>query len=350
MFLAVIAAGCVIFVAKPVLLPVTFGILVALTLSPLVRTAGRFGIPPSVSSISLVIAFGLTVLIGGYLIAPAATDLLQSAPEIQLEIQRKIATLSSSMAELMQVSANVEDIAGSTPSDVQKVDVQDGGLLTSAAINMASILASGLVALVLSLFLLASGDTMQQKIISAQPTASKRRRARAILQAVEVSVSRYLLSISIINFGLGCVVTLALWALGVPEPVVWGALAFILNFMPYLGPGIFTVVIALVSFVSFDTIGQAIYPPLAFMLINAMEGNVVTPVVVGRSMSLNPIVVFISVVLWAWLWGVAGALVAVPMLVCLKVVCDHVPGLAMLGHFLGPKGAVFPGRRRQGFT
>ncbi len=188
--------------------------------------------------------------------------------------------------------------------------------------------------IILTLFLLASGDHFSEQIVKSFGTLTDKKRALHTVRDIEAEISRYLLTITIINAGLGVAVGLAMWALGMPTPLLWGMLAAVLNFLPYIGALGGVAIVGIVSMASFPTIGAALLPPLAYLACTTIEGQFVTPTTVGRRLRINTVAVFVAVAFWSFLWSIPGALMAVPILVFLKVLCDNVPGLRGLGRFL----------------
>ena len=185
------------------------------------------------------------------------------------------------------------------------------------------------------MFLLASGDMFQHKLVRSFTRFGDKKRALRISHDIERQISRYLGAITVINAGLGVAVGLAMWAVGIPYPYIWGVAAFSLNYLPYLGAMTGVAAIAAVSLITFDTTAQMIVPPVVYLILTSIEGQMVTPWLIGRHLSLNAAAVFIAVIFWAWLWGFAGALMAVPFLVAFKVACDNIPALTSIGLFLG---------------
>jgi predicted PurR-regulated permease PerM len=187
----------------------------------------------------------------------------------------------------------------------------------------------------LALLLLAPGDVFQQKLLELLPAARTREQLQLMSDEVEQQVSRYLGSVVLINAGVGVVTGLAMWLTGLPNPALWGVVAGVLNFVPYLGAVATVAIIGLASLLTFDELARAAVPPLVFLGLNLLEGNVVTPKLVERWLKLNAVASFLAVIiLWALL-GIPGALMAVPILVVVKVVCDHVESLKGIGTFLG---------------
>src|SRR5436309_600589 len=184
-------------------------------------------------------------------------------------------------------------------------------------------------------FLLASGDLFLRKLISALPRLADKRRAVEIARQIENDISAYLLTITMINGGLGLSVWGAMALLKVPNPLLWGVTAWATNYIPYLGAMFMYCVLTMVGFLTFDTVGHALLVPAAFGVCNILEAYLVTPLVLGRRLTLNPVVIFLALTFWGWLWGVTGALLAVPIMVVFKIFCDHSEPLAPIGEFLG---------------
>src|SRR5690606_6539777 len=215
------------------------------------------------------------------------------------------------------------------------VIVQGPGMATIFVGGTARVLASAVVTLILLYFLLASGDLFLLKLVQVLPRLQDKKRAVEIAHQVERDISAYLVTITAVNAGLGVVTGLPMWALGLPNPFLWGAVAGVLSFVPYLGAMTTLAIIAAVSVLSLPTLGAALVPPIVFLVMTTLEGQLITPMLLGRRLTLNPVVIFIALLVWGWLWGVAGILLAVPLLAMGKILCDHLPRLAPIGQFLG---------------
>jgi predicted PurR-regulated permease PerM len=172
------------------------------------------------------------------------------------------------------------------------------------------------------------------------PGLDRRRRAVRIARAIQSNLGRYLITVSCINAGLGLITAAAMHLFGMPNPVLWGVMVAILNFMPYLGAALSLGVLTMVAFLTFDSLGQILAVPAAVFVLTALEGQILTPVLTGRRLMLNPVAIFLSMLFWGWLWGVVGALIAVPILMVVKVLCDHVDSLAPIGEFLSGRTAA----------
>ncbi len=324
------------FFAKDVILPIILGLMLALTLSPIVRGARRIGVPAPVSAVLLVASFGVAIVVGGYAASGPIGNWIAQAPELGEQVQAKLRGLTESVEKVKEATEEVGDITEEAGSArVQRVAIEQPGILNSAVSNAASAGTTLAVTLVLALFLLASGDMFRIKLVEVAPKLSDKKRALKIMYGVERAISRYLLTITLINAGLGIVVWCLMMVAGLPKAYVWGLVAFVFNFLPFIGAVAGVILVALFSILTFDTLGAAILPPLLYLTATSIEGQIITPSILGRRLELNTVSVFVTVVFWGWLWGIAGALMAVPFLVIVKVVCDNVPSMSMLGHFLG---------------
>jgi predicted PurR-regulated permease PerM len=182
--------------------------------------------------------------------------------------------------------------------------------------------------------LLASGDLFLQKLVHVMPTLSDKKRAVEISHEIQQNISNYLFSVSFINIVLGVLVGGVLYIMGVPNAAMWGLFVAVLNFVPYFGPVAGIILLATVGLLSFDSLWQGLFPPAWYLLLHLFEANLITPVILGRRFTLNAVVVFVSLIFWTWLWGIPGALLSVPILVSIKVVCDHVPAMSSVSELL----------------
>ncbi|MGJ8547185.1 MAG: AI-2E family transporter [Sulfitobacter sp.] len=321
------------YFAKDLLLPILLGFLLALTLSPLVRSARRLGIAEPISASVLIGIAGLAVLlvVGG----SASTIALWSDefPSMSAEIQRKLSGMADTVETMRKASEEVSEI-GSDDAKASEVVVKQPGFLDNALSAGTKITGTIAVSLLLALFLLGSGDLFYLKLVQSFQTLTGKKRALRAVHDVERRVSRYLLTITLINAGLGVAVATYLAALGLPAPYVWGVVAFLLNFLPYIGGIMGAFLAGAYALVTFDSVGFALMAPIGYLILTSFEGQIVTPYLIGRRLEINTVAVFLTVVFWAWLWGIAGALIAVPFLVVLKVICENVTDLAVVGNFL----------------
>ena len=334
---------CAFYYAQNLLLPIVVAFLSALVLSPIVRTLKRSGIHESISAFLLVVLFagifGLTV----YSLSGPISEWIEEAPRIGQELRTKLKTLRRPMEQIDAAQKQLEDATqGTTDPRIQEVAVREPGLLSKIAQGVPNIFAGAAVTFVLLLFLLASGDMFYEKLVRVLPTLTDRKRGLRIAYDIEREVSRYLLTITIINFALGAVIGAGLFVLGMPNPILWGLIAALLNFVPYIGAITGMAVVSVVAMVSFPTLGHALLAPAFYMFCSAIEGQFITPALVGRRLQINAIAVFLAIVFWGWIWGVIGVFVAVPMLIVVKVFCRHIESLSGLDEFLSARDNPVP--------
>ncbi len=324
------------YFARDVLLPIVLAILLTLTLRPAVRGMQKIGVPAAVSAVLVMLTIALGFLLAGYFLSGPVSHMVERAPQISHEVQVKLDGVMQRFASIQEVGKQVSDMADAAGADEEKVEVvvDQSGLVPQAVGSLASIGSSLVAAMILTLFLLASDDFYHRRIVEASPKLKDKKRALTIVRDVEKQISRYLGAITVINAGLGLSIGLALWLIGLPMPHVWGTLAFLLNFMPFIGAIIGTVAVAATALVTFDSASYAMLAPLAYFTLTTIEGNFVTPTLVGRRLELNIVAVFVTVAFWIWLWGVPGAVLAVPFLVVVKAICDHIEPLRPLSGFL----------------
>lgn len=328
------AAGALYF-GRAFFMPVLLAFLLALTLTPIVRFLRKRGIPEVVSATLLVLVSIFVFASAGYLLSGPVIDLINNSYSIGQQLTERLAQFKRPLARVMDLAHQLEALTETSQEPgVQKVAVAPSGILSTAAGNILEAGTSVTIVFVLSLFLLASGTLFYEKIIQSFASLSQKKRALRIVYDVEREISHYLLTVSVINAGLGTVIGLGLWGLGMPNPLVWGAAAALLNFLPYVGALMTILLVAVMALISFDTISYALLAPAFVLLCDIVEGQFVTPMVVGRRLEINAVAIFIAIAFWSWLWGFVGALMAVPLLVVIKVFCDHFDGLSHVGNFL----------------
>lgn len=339
--LTVLALLYTLYFARPFLLPIVVALLLSLLFSPVVRALARFKIRPPVSAGLIILALLGSVGFAGYELSGPVQRWAASAPETFATAQAKFRTLLKPLERASRTAAQVESAAGAVagPDKPREVVVRQPSLIARVFGTTQKFLVMALEVLILLYFLLASGDLFLQKLIKVLPSVRDKRNAVEIARKTEASISTYLLTTLAITLSEGLVVTLAMWALGMPNPLLWGAMVVVLEFIPYLGAMIMTSVLALAALTVYDTVGQALLVPGAFLLINVIQGNFVSPMLLGHRLALNPVALLVGLTFWFWIWGLPGAFVAVPLLATFKIFCDHIQSLAAVGEFLGMRDA-----------
>lgn len=322
LILAALACVVAIQLAAPILVPTLLAALVAVLLNPMVRALSRRWLPRWLAAFLVMGSLG--ALFGGALWmshAPAQA-LAERAPSMAWEFKHKLERLMYPLASAERMGEALEtiDTAGEqkrppTVAVVEspiRISERYGGLLGGLAL--------GLSAIMLVYLLLVFGELLFRKAVSLAPTLARKRETVAVIREIQSDVTRYVGTVTAINFGLGVTAGLALHLAGVPNALFWGLLAALLNFIPYLGPLMGTLLLLVVGVLQFDAAWLAVMPAGIYLVLNLLESQLVTPLVLGRSFSLNPVVILVWLLFWGWLWSVPGLLLAMPLLVCSKIV------------------------------
>lgn len=339
--LFLLAILTVLYLARALVLPIVLALVLSLVLLPVVRALGKSGIPLRIGAAVVVLGLVAAFAGGTYRLAGPAGAWLDRAPQGLREVEAKILKVAGPVQEAAQATEQVQamttDLARGKDSEAgaMEVTVKSPTFASGIIATAREFAVSTIITLVLLYFLLASGDKFLKKTIAAMPRLADRRRAADIARQIESDVSTALLTVTAINITLGAVVTLAMYLLNVPNPLLWGVMVGVLNFVPYLGDIASFSVLTLVGLLTFDGFWHGMLVPAVFLVLTSTEGYVITPLILGRRLSLNPIMIVLSVLFWSWMWGIAGALLAVPILVACKTLCDRVDSLHAIGDFLG---------------
>jgi predicted PurR-regulated permease PerM len=356
--LFVIALIALLREAQTLLAPVLIAVVLTFVLAPPVRWLRRRGVPEALGALLVVAALlGSTLPLAASLVQPAA-EWWERAPLTLEQLLAKLDKLranlpllappshaASAPAASPRASRSAPPSAPATPpadpvkERIASESIELGGRLLGQSMKVAI---AGAATIILLYFLLASEHWMLSRSVEAIP----RRRTRALVlggvRAAQREIGRFLVSVGFINAGVGVATGLAVWALGLPNPTLWGVATAVLNFVPYLGPLILFGLLGFAGMAAFTEFTDIIAPSLAFLLIHAIESNLVSPWFVGRRLSLSPISVFLSVMFWGWLWGIAGALIAVPILIGVRSVCLRNKRLRLLCRFLDGEARPVP--------
>ena len=334
---AIVILGTVgfLYFARPVILPIFLACVGSMTLKPLIRWLARWHIPEALST-ALVLAFLVGGISVGFMqLGHPALAWMNEAPQHISDLKRKAQKLFPRLARFSQAADAVNDLGagGEGKSPPPSVELKTSRVPTFINWTGTFLAAAG-ETLVLLYLLLASGDLFLQKLVRVMPTLHDKKRAVEISREMQQQISNYLFSVSVINVGVGLVVGVGLYCLGVPNSAMWGMLVSALNFVPYFGPVAGISLLSVVGLLTFDTLWRGLLPPALYLLVHLLEANFITPVLLGRRFTLNPVVIFVSLMFWTWLWGVPGALLSVPILVSIKVICDRVPSLSSISELL----------------
>jgi predicted PurR-regulated permease PerM len=322
------------YVASEIVLPLVFAIVLKLLLQPAMRLLERLHLPRIVAALLLILAlFGTIVGLGTAISAPASTWAAK-LPEGVPRLEERLSFMRAPLDTLQRLLQQVEDFGGTGPSSNATASTAGSTLLTKLFTGTRNF-ASGFFTTVLFLFfLLVSGDIFLHRLVEILPHFSSKRQVVEISQQIEHDISAYLITITIMNAAVGIVMALTMWLTGVGDPILWGTVAFLLNYVPILGTAFGVVIFLFAGLLSVDTLWQALLPMGAYIGLHLIEGETLTPMLLARRFTLNPVLVVISLVFWFWMWGIPGAILSVPMLATTKIICDRIRPLAAFGHFL----------------
>ena len=332
--LLVLALLATAYLAAEIVQPMVFAFALNLLMRPGLRFLVRWRVPKALAALILIVAlFGTIVGVGAAVSGPAgvwAAKLPEGIPRLQQRlsfVREPIDTLQRFLTQVGSLGAGGghEPAAGSL----------DGSHVVATLFAGARSFASGLFTTVLFLyFLLVSGDSFLRRLVEILPRFSSKRQAVAIAQQIESDISAYLVTITIMNAAVGVATAMIMWLTGVGDPVLWGTVAFVLNYAPILGPLTAMAIFLLAGLLTIEPLWQALLPSGLYLAVHMIEGEAVTPLLLARRFTLNPFLVVLSLVFWFWMWGIPGAILAVPMLAIAKITCDRIRSLSALGHFL----------------
>lgn len=333
-----LALAAALYAAKPIMVPIVLAVLLAVMLGHVVRwLRKRLRIPPPVGA-----ALVLLVVVGGvgssaYVLSQPVTEWLRDMPGEMREMERKFQGVRERVEGLREASEQVEAMAQgeSEEGDAVEVSVRKATITPFLLGQTWYIAANAFLTLGLLYFLLASDDLFLVKLMRVIPKLHDKKLAVEVVRQVHDDVALYFLTITLINAGLGVAIGLAMWLLGVPDPLLWGLAAAVLNFIPFAGAIVGVLAVAMVAAAHFEHVGYILLVPAVYYTLTTIEGSFVTPMIQGRRLVLSPVVIFLSIMLWGWMWGIPGIFLAVPMMSAVKITCDNIGPLRGVGEFLG---------------
>ena len=336
--LAVLAVGFVLWATQDLILPVLLSMFFALVGNPIIRLLQRIRIPRFISALAVLCSgIALAVLLGQQLVQPAG-EWVRDAPRELRSLAPKLQKLTKPVQQANEAAENIARAAGGDSAgkrvQVVKTEVNDPYKVLTATPKL---LASVLAVVLLTFFFMVYGQDLQRNAIALLPDRQKKKVTVEILHTIEVEVSRYVLTISVINAVVGLVFAACLFFfldLPLDEALLWGTMAALLNFAPYLGPLIGMIVMLLMGFASYDEPLQSLLPAAIYLGLHTLEGQIITPIVLGKRMALSPLILILALMVFGWMWGIIGLLLAVPLLVCVKIVLSRLEGMDGWAHLL----------------
>lgn len=355
--LSTVAALAVILVlqyAQPVLIPLVIGVLISYTLSPLVSTLHRRGVPRAVGAGLAVAMLTGSIGLGVYTLRDEAMEIVSNIPQAAQRIRERVNASrqqpGGALAQVQEAAEEIEKTAEEAtkgdqespqPRGVQRVEVVEPTLRASdylwlGGVGLIGFVGQFAVILFLVYFLLVTGDLYKRKLVKiAGPTLSQKKVTVQILDEINRQIEGFLRVQVLTSAVVAAATALVLWWFGLEQFAIWGLLAGVFNSIPYLGPVIVTGGLGIVAFMQFDDLLMTTYICGSAFVITSLEGFLLTPALMGRAAQMNPVAIFVGLLFWSWLWGVWGTVLAVPMLMMVKAICDHVEDLQPVGELLG---------------
>ena len=337
--LAILAAIYALYVGKDVVLPIMLAVVLKLLLQPTMDfLRNRLRIPAELAALLLIICLFVFIATVLFAISGPASAWISKLPEVLPLLKQKLGVLREPIDYLQGMFKELEEVAASPAqgASVPTVAVKDPTAITSRlAWSTISILTRLLSTFVILFFLLAAGDRLLRGLIEVLPRFSDKRQAVDIAGEIQKQIGGYLLIITLMNTVVGVLTGLAMWSCGLGDPILWGVAAFLLNYVPIIGPLVGVGIFLLAGIVALEWPWSALLPAGLYLLIHIAEGEIITPLLLAKRFTLNPVVVIVSLFFWHALWGVPGALLAVPLVAMFKIASDRIEVLRPAGHIIG---------------
>jgi len=323
--LLVLAILYTLYFAKVLLLPIAIALLLSALLRPLVTLLRRLRVPEGIGAAVVTCLLIFVVGLSVYRLSLPATEWFERGPRLIWKAEFKFSTIKKAIQEARESTRRLEEAARLQEKREEEVVLKGPSMTDRFLSQTQAVLIGAFITLVLLYFLLARGRLTFERWIGSFTDPDQGQKWKGIFLNIEQEITRYLATITLINAGLGLITGITMGLLGMPNPVLWGVMAGLLNFMPYVGGLITTVILAMVSLITFDTLDRILLPPLFFMFLTALEGNFITPMVAGKRLGLNPLLLIVALLFWGWIWGVPGMLLVVPIQASLKIMAKNIP-------------------------
>ena len=320
-FVALVVLVATLHFSRTVLSPILLAVVIGIMFGPIADRIEKFRIPASWSAAIVVLLFIILISIAIAVFAAPLSTWIDQLPRIWARLRFELASWQDNLETITELQSQLRSVTGQKNSDTVVVD--DITAVQDAAVLAPTIAGQIVLFLASFYFFVAARHTLRRTILSLPMSRRIRWRMARVFREIENNVSNYLLAITIINIGMGLSVTLALWALGVPSPLLWGMLATVLNYVVFIGPAVTFIILLGVGLTISTSLWGVITPALVYLGINLLEAQIVTPMVIGRRVTLNPFIVFLAIVFWIWLWGPLGGFIAVPSLLILFAIYNQ---------------------------
>ncbi|WP_261320631.1 AI-2E family transporter [Qipengyuania aquimaris] len=323
----------VLSIGSVVFLPVVTAVILTVILSPLADKLNGWGIPNLLASVVSLLFFFAILLLALALILQPAVALFDELPAMAQNVADQFAALRDRFAWIGQMNEQLADLMDRGES--REVVVATPSLLEELAFATPSLVIETILTLLMAFFMIEARVRLRQRLLFGRTSFGTSIKAARVLREVQDRVAAYILTVGLINVGVGVIVALGAWALGVDAPIMWGGLAAILNFLPYIGPTLMVALLALFGIATTETVFIGLIPAAAYLGLHTVEANVVTPSILGARFTMNPVLILIALSYFTWIWGVFGALLSVPILLMLTALFDHVGRPNLIGFIFG---------------
>ena len=328
-----LALPFVLSIGSVVFLPLVTAVLLTILLSPLADHLARLGLPNVFASLLALLVFLGVVLLALALILQPALDLFDQIPEISGRVGQRFEELRDEFRWLAIANAELAKLMGDTGTS--RVVLATPSLLEEIAFATPSVVVELLIMMLMAFFMIEARVRMRRHLLFDRESFGSSVKAARAMREVQDKVAAYIMTVGMINTGVGVIVAVGAWALGVDAPIMWGGLAMILNFVPYIGPMAMFALLALFGIGTAETVWLGMIPALAYLGLNAVEGNVITPSILGARFTMSPVMILIALSYFTWIWGVPGALLSVPILLTLTALFDHIGRPNLIGFVFG---------------
>ena len=334
--LFVLAVFYTLKLASSFFVPLFLAILLKFLFAPVIRGLARLHIPAPIGAALVIVGLLSTLAFGIYQVGAPARDWMAKLPQTVRLIEGKVKDLKRSVQNVSRAGAEVDRLTSlGGPDKIQRVEVRRPSLGETLLAPTQDFLVSAGIIVILLYFLLASGDLFLRKLVAVLPSLHEKKIAVEITRQIELDVSAYLSAITLNNVVFGAAVGVAMYFLGLPNPVLWGVMASLLHYVPFVGAIVGIVIVTLVAFVTVESTPTIFLVPTVYFALDLLGEYLVLPLIIGRRLMLNSVVVLLWLLFWSWLWGIPGALMAVPLLAIVKIISDNLDSHAVLAEFIG---------------
>lgn len=327
------------YAAAEIVLPIVLAFVLGAVLQPVMRLLMRLRVPRPIAALLIVLALVSLFAVVGMLLSGPIAERVEMLPQTLPKIQQRLHFLAAPIASLQHGLKRIENLAPGSGAPV--VAVQGTPLAQLILGNVRTVAAGAFTTLLVLYFVLIAGDQFLRRLVEVLPGFHAKRQAVEISAEIEEDISIYLATVTIMNTAVGCATAGVAWLTGLGAPLLFGTIAFMLNYIPILGPAAGVVLFLVAGLVTIQPLWMAFLPALLYLLIHAVEGETVTPMLLASRFTVNPVLITIGVIFWFWMWGVVGAILSTPMIAITKIICDRIDALKPVGHFIGGEPILF---------